>query len=131
MRRAAALAVLVLLAGACAPTPTSNHVVNAPSNQPVFLRASDTHFRLSQDQRAAVHPSYNADAVERLLSWIRPEIRIEVLETFSRSSVAELGEKVALGEPTWEVEHPQIREIVKGLRATTRPPAGSAEQTEP
>lgn len=124
MRRAAALAALVLLAGACAPSPTSNRVVNAPSDQPVFLRASDTRFRLSQDQRAAVHPAYNADAVQRLLSWIRPEIRLEVLATFAGSSVAALGEKVALGEPTWDVEHPQIREIVKELRATTRPPPG-------
>lgn len=131
MRRAAALAALVLLAAACAPTPTSNPVVNAPSSQPVFLRASDAQFRLSQEQRATVHPAYNADAVERLLSWVRPEIRSEVLESFSWSSVAALGDKVALGETTWDVEHPQIREIVKQLRATTRPPADSAEQTQP
>lgn len=131
MRRAAALASLVLLMGACETTPTGNPVVNAPSNQPAFLKASDTQFRLSPDQRATVHPAYNADAVEQLLSWVRPEIRSEVLEVFSRSSVAGLGENVALGEVTWDVDHPQIREIVKGLRATTRTPAGRAEQTEP
>ncbi|HEU0079278.1 MAG TPA: hypothetical protein VFQ76_16605 [Longimicrobiaceae bacterium] len=131
MRSLAAFAALMLLAGACKTTATGHAPVSSPRNQPVFLRSEDAEFHLSREQRASVHPAFNADAVERLLRWTRAEHRAEVLESFQASSIAALGEKVAVGEITLSVDHPQVREIVKELRAPARIPDTTGEQRRP
>lgn len=131
MRPLAAFIALTLLTGACETTPTGNALVSSPRNQPVFLKAADTEFHLSREQRASVHPAYNADAVEKLLRWTRAEYRGEVLASFQASSISALGEKVVVGEVTWSVDHPQVQEIVKELRAPTRVPDTPGEQQRP
>lgn len=131
MRSLAALAALALIAGACESTPTGNALVNSPRNQPVFLKTADAEFHLSREQRASVHPAYNADAVEKLLRWTRAEHRGEVLASFQAGSISARGEKVAVGEITWSVDHPQVQEIVKELRTPTRIPDTSGEQRRP
>lgn len=131
MRPLFALAALPLLAGACGFTPTGSATVSSPSNHPVFMEAPEADFRLTEEQRASVHPAYNADAVERLLRWTRAEHRAEVLEPFQVSRIAALGEKVAIGEITLNIDHPQIREIAKELRTPTRPPDSAAGQHRP
>ncbi|MEW5928495.1 MAG: hypothetical protein AB1941_13585 [Gemmatimonadota bacterium] len=128
MRSLAAFTALTLVAGACESNPTGNALVSSPRNQPVFLNVADTDFHLSWEQRAGVHPAYNADAVEKLLRWTRAEHRAEVLASFQASSISARGEKVAVGEITWSVDHPQIQEIVKELRTPTRIPDTPGEQ---
>jgi hypothetical protein len=105
--------------------------VSSSKDQPPFLNTADADFRLSREQRASVHPAYDADAVEQLLRWTRPEHRAEVLQPFQASSIAALGEKVAVGDFTWTVDHPQVQEIIKNLRATTRIADDGGEQRRP
>jgi len=78
-----------------------------------------------------VHPAYDADAVEQLLMWTRPEARAGMLEPFQASGIAVLGEKVAVGEITWTVDHPQVQEIINSLLATTRIADDGGEQRRP
>lgn len=122
MRLLTTLAALALLVGACRSTPAGRPPVGSSTNEPVFLNVVDAGFHLSREQRASVHPAYNADAVERLLRWTRPEHRTEVLRAFQAGSITAPGEKVALGEATLSVDHPQVREIAKDLLAPVREP---------
>ena len=105
--------------------------MSSSRDEPPFLKTADADFRLSPEQRASVHPAYDADAVEQLLRWTRPEHRAEVLEPFQTSSIAALGEKVAAGEITWTVDHPQVQEIIKKLRAPTRTADNAGERRRP
>jgi Mg/Co/Ni transporter MgtE len=105
--------------------------LNSSRDQPPFQKTADADFQLSREERASIHPAYDADAVEQLLRWTRPEHRAEVLEPFQASSIAALGEKVAAGEITWTVDHPQVQEIIKNLRAPTRKPDNAGEQRRP
>lgn len=131
MRLMALLAAVAFLAGACETTPTGGAPVNVPASQSVFLKVADTDYRLSGEQRSSVHPAFNVEAVERLLMWTRPEYRAEMLESFQWSSIAALGDKVAIGEITWDVDHPEVRRIASELRAPTRVPDGSGRPAEP
>lgn len=105
--------------------------LNSSRDQPPFLKTADADFRLSREQRASVHPAYDADAVEQLLRWTWPEHRAEVLEPFQASSIAALGEKVAVGEGTWTVDHPQVQEIINNLRAPMRNGDKAGERRRP
>lgn len=131
MRWVAALATLVLLTGACESTPTGTPVVSAPSNAPAFLKVPDTRFTLSPEQRATVHPVFNADVVEQLLSWIRPQYHAVALELFSRTRIDALGQNVAIGEVSLDTDHPQINELMKNVRASTRLPDTTRAQHAP
>ncbi len=122
MRRAVGLATLTLFLGACESNPTGGSVMNAPRNETAFLRTPDASFQLSPEQRASVHSAFNVDAIEKLLSWTKPEYRGDVLESFQASTIAALGEKVVLGEGTWDVDHPEIKQIVKKIHLPTRLP---------
>jgi hypothetical protein len=44
----------------------------------VFLQSADPTFHLSPAQRSGLPPRMNADAVEQVLAWTRPEYRDEV-----------------------------------------------------
>ncbi len=122
MRRVAALVALVLLNGACESTPTGTPVVSAPTNAPAFLRVQNTRFMLSSEQRATVHPVFDADVVEQVLSWIRPEYHAVALELFSRTRIDALGQNVAIGEVSLDTDHPQVKELIKSVRASARLP---------
>jgi hypothetical protein len=52
------------------------------ADEPLRLPASDQSYRLSADDRARVRPGFDADALERLLQAIRPDMRQEILAHF-------------------------------------------------
>jgi len=131
MLRVAALAALVLLTGACESTLTGTPLVSAPTNAPAFLKVPDTRFTLSPEQRATVHPVFNADVVGQLLSWIRPEYHSAALELFSRSRIDALGQNVAIGEVSFDTDHPQVNELMKNVRASARLPDTTRGQQAP
>lgn len=57
-------------------------LVTSPQAVPLRLSAPDPAFRLTAEDRAAVAPVFDADALERLLSEIRPDMRREMLAYF-------------------------------------------------
>lgn len=131
MHRAAAMASVVLLMGACESTPTGREPVLAPSPASLFLPAPDTAFRLSAEDRASLHPGYDPGAVEELLQWMPAEYRAEVLDSFRWSTLAPRGEKVAVGEVTFDVDHPQVREIARRLVPRPRRTGAPGGEPEP
>lgn len=77
MRRQLLQAFILLCVTACDPQAR-----NAPmsADQPnVFLQSADPTFHLSPAQRAGMPQQIDADAVEQVLAWTRPEYRDEVL----------------------------------------------------
>ena len=50
--------------------------------QPLRLEVPDASSHLTPAQRAKVIPDYDADALERLLSMVRPDVRDELLSFF-------------------------------------------------
>lgn len=56
--------------------------MTSPGAAPLRLEAPDPAFRLSAADRAAVAPTFDADALERLLRQVRPEMRGEILSHF-------------------------------------------------
>lgn len=59
------------------------------SNRPLRLADPDASFRLSAEDRANVLPFYDADALERLLGMIDPEVREPMLRMFLASEKRE------------------------------------------
>lgn len=74
------LTIAAVLVAACERhSPT----LNAPMPEPLRLSSADPSFRLTEDQRARIPANtYDADALERLLAEIRPDMRMEILEHF-------------------------------------------------
>ena len=56
--------------------------MSSPEAQPMRLASADTGFRLDPQQRETINPGYDVDALERLLSMVRPDLRTELLENF-------------------------------------------------
>lgn len=80
------LLACVLVAGvlvACESLPRTP-VTNEPVADPIALRAPDTSFRLSAEQRAGVGEGFDVDALERLLARIRPDMRQAIYLHFAR-----------------------------------------------
>ncbi|HEX8691702.1 MAG TPA: hypothetical protein VF746_04730 [Longimicrobium sp.] len=70
--------------------------------KPVELRspAPDPHFRLTPAERSKVLPDFDADALERLLSMVIPEMRQEILRHFQPRAPGErLGNLVQFYDP--------------------------------
>lgn len=74
-----ALLSLALL-GAC--DHPSRISMSTPAPDALRLAMPDSSFTLSAAERAKVLPTFDADALERLLRMIRPDMRAEVLRHF-------------------------------------------------
>lgn len=74
------LTIAAVLVAACERlSPT----MNAPMPEPLRLSSADPSYRLTEAQRARVPANkFDADALERLLAEIRPDMRMEILEHF-------------------------------------------------
>ena len=46
------------------------------------LAQPDLAFRLSQNDRARIAPTFSSDSLEQLLQWVHPDYRQEVLQEF-------------------------------------------------
>jgi hypothetical protein len=74
-----ATAALVLLVRR--ERPTSGITMDVPP-RPLRLAAPDTTYRMSKEDRAKVQEGFDADALERLVSMVRPDMRQELLVHF-------------------------------------------------
>lgn len=66
----------------CACEHRQGTLVTSPEATPLRLEAPDPAFHLTPADRAAVAPIFDADALERLLRQVRPEMRGEILSYF-------------------------------------------------
>ena len=77
------LAATMFLLAAC---EHQNHGITMGSPRPPLrLTASDAAFTLSASDRAQVRPGFDAEALERLLRMVRPDMRKEILLHFQVS----------------------------------------------
>lgn len=91
--------------------------MTAPNKAEVFSAAPDEAFRLSVAERANLPAALNADALERLLSWVRPEHRAELLEFYQRLG----SEKGALGPAFGTTGNPRVDSIIEQLVVPSAP----------
>ena len=91
--------------GAIAPSPMIDNPL------PAFLADPDPSFRLSAGERARIFPAFDADVVERLLQYVRPDLRALTLATFFYSSPGDEGTYL-LGLP---IERPEIAALLRQL----------------
>jgi hypothetical protein len=90
--------------------------ISDPEQPRVFLTARDEMFRLSAAERTRLPAAIDADALERLLSWIPHDDRAELLGFYHQ-----LGkEKVALGPAFGTTGNPQIDSIIARVVVTER-----------
>jgi len=97
MRLLTATAML-LLAGCEQPNdPVSMHI----PPKPLRLAAPESSYRLPDSERAKLQHGFDADALERLLSMIRPEMREDLLKHFQIGDAAgrPLGRIVQMYDP--------------------------------
>jgi hypothetical protein len=74
-------------------------LVNSPDAVPLRLDAPDATFQLSPQARAELAPVFDADALERLLRQIRPDMRGEILAHFQKGKLASGGHLVQIFDP--------------------------------
>jgi hypothetical protein len=56
--------------------------VTSPDAEPLRLEVPDFAFRFTHEDRASLAPHFDADALERLLRQVRPDMRGEILPSF-------------------------------------------------
>lgn len=94
------LLVLPLLASAACEPTRSGLVMSGPSSEILRLPEPDRSFRLARAERAKVMEFFDVDALERLLSMVKPELRAEMLTFFQyRDSAAPRGLIMHLNDP--------------------------------
>lgn len=83
-----------------------------PSYQPLQLAAREVGFRLTPSDRAKIREEFDADALERLLSMIRPEMRRKILRHFQVIHPSEVEPGENLGWIT-EFTEPQLTAVLE------------------
>lgn len=84
--------------------------------KPLRLAMPDPSFRLSLEERAKVRPEFDADALERLLGMIHPDLRREIMRNFIAVKPEELDPGERIGWIT-ELYDPATGQIDSQLQA--------------
>ncbi|HEX6371147.1 MAG TPA: hypothetical protein VF006_19670 [Longimicrobium sp.] len=71
--------------------------MTSPDAEPLRLEAPDAAFRLTAEDRAELAPVFDADALERLLRELRPDMRGEILAYFQKGKSS--GHLVEIHDP--------------------------------
>ena len=112
MRRLLIL-VAFAVAGQTAGCEYHNHgiTMDAPP-RPLRLATPELAYHLSMEDRTRIQSGYDADALERLLQMVRPDMRQEILAHFQvqDGSGRRYGQLVQLHEP-------QLQEVLEGVWA--------------
>lgn len=83
MRTASRFLILPIAAVLLAACERHSPTMNAPMPEPLRLSSPDASFRISEAERARIPKDmFDADALERLLAEVRPDMRAEILEHF-------------------------------------------------
>lgn len=83
----------------CACEHRQGALVTSPDAVPLRLEAPDVTFQLSPQDRAELAPVFDADALERLLREIRPDMRGEILAYFQKGKSPSRGHLVEIFDP--------------------------------
>lgn len=83
MRTCFRFPILTIAAVLFAACERHSPTLNAPMPEPLRLSSPDPGFRISEAERARIPKDmFDADALERLLAEVRPDMRTEILEHF-------------------------------------------------
>ena len=108
------IAVLLLsVAGACEQHRAEITMSAAPKQ--LRLDVPDAQYHLTPEQRARVIADYDADALERLLGMVRPDVRDELLSFFVWSD-----QPASIGTPSrklTELPDPQLQAVLEEVWA--------------
>lgn len=85
----------VLTLHACEHRPGA--LMTSPEAEPLRLEAPDAAFQLTAQDRAELAPVFDADALERLLRELRPDMRGEILAYFQKGKSS--GHLVQIHDP--------------------------------
>lgn len=81
MRRSTIFIVAAALATFTGCDQTQRISMTNPEPAPLRLTIPEAGYKLSPDDRANVLPIFDADALERLLQMVRPDMRNEILRS--------------------------------------------------
>jgi hypothetical protein len=90
--------------------------MTAPKKAAVFSAVPDEAFRLSIAERAKLPATINAEALQRLLSWVRPENRAEILGFYQQFGA----DKVAFGPAFGTTGNSTIDRIIEQVVVAPR-----------
>jgi hypothetical protein len=105
------VALLSLLAGSACERNPNDLLMSTPENRPLRLATPDASFRLSAEERAKVLPLYDAEALERLLGMVDPEVRGPMLRMFLAS------EKPGPRAVLTHLDDPQLQAVLEEVWA--------------
>lgn len=79
----------------------------------LFLRAPDTTFFLSAEERAETFVAFDNDVVEQILRWVRPEQR----DSFRRTFFVELEHQIATEGAFFinSADRPELAALIRQL----------------
>ncbi|HEX6367795.1 MAG TPA: hypothetical protein VF006_02605 [Longimicrobium sp.] len=64
-------------------------LMTTPEMQPLQLQVPEADYRIAAEDRARIVPDVDADALERLLGMVRPDVRMEMLRMFQHPAPGE------------------------------------------
>ena len=105
------LVLSVLAVSGCDSSSLRASTMTAPDRSAIFAAEREEAFRIPPAERAAIPPMVDPAALERLLSWVRPEHRAEILGFYQQLGA----EKVALGPAFGSTGRPEIDRIIEQL----------------
>lgn len=104
MRKPATVFLALALIG-CETAPVERTTMPTPSPSARLLPAREARFHLSPEDRTRISTKLDADALEEVLAWLKPEYRNQVLEAIRVLATADAASVriVPLGEtdPEW------------------------------
>lgn len=106
-----ALAVLLLVLAACESTTEAGKMNSNPSPREFLLAKRDVNFRMSSTEQQELPSALDPDAVQELLSWIRPEHRAPTVALLQEASKRGNSFPVI----TVDASHPELARIAGRL----------------
>ncbi len=111
MCRSLLMVLLLGLTAACETTTEAGKMPSNPTPSELVLPRADASFRMSGAELRALPAALDGDAVQELLSWIRPEHRAPTVALLQE--VGKRGNSVPI--ITIDASHPELAQIARRL----------------
>lgn len=111
MSRSFLMVLLLGLTAACETTTEAGKMRSTPTPSELLLPRAEANFRMSGTELRALPAALDGDAVQELLSWIRPEHREPTIALLQE--VGKRGNSVPI--VSVDASHPELAQIARRL----------------
>lgn len=126
MRRSFLMVLLVGLTAACETTTEAGKMRSTPTPSELLLPRAEANFRMSGAELRALPAALDGDAVQELLSWVRPEHRAPTIALLQE--VGKRGNSVPI--ISVDASHPELAQIARRLWKRADRPAAPDSTTQ-